>query len=168
MQESPREVAPFVDPSMLADPIDAQRVMTGRQQAFCAGPAKNIDDIGRAEALTALSQSCDAGQELSRLRAPILDGPRFAAVVARSTRAGECFTEVSQLHRATAFGRVRELQHLAQLLPGGTLLVLQRFAGRVHLLLDQELCRADVGAAEIQDAVGRIAVAPPTARILVR
>src|ERR1700674_4805062 len=167
MQESPREVAPFVDLSMLADPIDAQRVMTGRQHAFGPGPAKNVDDIGRAESLTALSQSCNAGQELPRLRAPVLDGPRFAAVITSSARAGERLTEVTQLHRTTAFGRVRELQHLAQLLAGDTLLVLQGFAGRVHLLLDQELCRADVGAAEIQDAVGRIAVAPCPARFLV-
>ncbi|SRR5258708_3547778 len=96
-----------------------------------------------------LSQSCNAGQELPRLRAPVLHGPRFAAIITCSAGAGEGLTEVTQLHRTTAFGRVRELQNLAQLLPGDTLLVLQGCAGRVHLLLDQELSGADVGAAEI-------------------
>src|SRR5580700_5713013 len=105
--------------------------MTGREHAFGSGAAKNVDDIGRAEALMALSQSCNARQELPRLHAPVLDGPRFAAVITCSARAGERFTEVTQLHRATAFGRVRELQHLTQLLTGDSLLVLQRFTGRV-------------------------------------
>src|SRR5579863_965583 len=159
MQESPREIAPFVDPAMFADPVYTQRVMTCRQHAFGPGTAKNVDDIRRPEALMALSQSCNAGQKLPRLHAPVLDGARFAAVVACSARTGKRFTEVTQLHRTTAFGRVRELQHLTQLLTGDTLLVLQRFTGRVHLLLDQGLSGADVGAAEVQRAVGRIAVA---------
>src|ERR1700679_3193637 len=154
MQESPREVAPFVDRAMFTDPVYAQRVMTGREHPFGLGATQNVDDIGRAETLMALSQSCNAGQELPRLRGPVLDGPRFAAVITCAARAGEGLTEVTQLHRTTAFGRVRELQHLAQLLPGDALLVIQRFAHRVHLLLDQELCRADIGAAEIQDAAG--------------
>src|SRR5579863_6667941 len=158
MQESPREVAPFVDPAMFADPVYAQRVVTGRKQAFCSRAAKNIDDIGRPETLMALSQSCNAGQELPRLHTPVLDGARFAAVVACAARAGERLPEVTQLHRATAFSRVGELQHLTQLLTGDALLVLQGFTGRVHLLLDQKLSGADVGAAEVQSALGRIAV----------
>src|SRR5579863_4963736 len=105
MQQSPREVAPFVDPAMLADPVDTQRVMTGREHAFGPGTAKNVDDIRRPEALAALSQSCNAGQELLRLHAPVLDRARFAAVVTCSARAGERLTEVTQLHRTTAFGR---------------------------------------------------------------
>src|SRR5258708_11040032 len=167
MQESPREVAPLVDPAMLADPVYTQRVMTGRQHAFGPRAAKNVDEVGRAEALPTLSQPRDAGQELPRLSAPVLDGPRFAAVITRSARPRERLTEVTQLHRTTALGRVRELQHLAQLLAGDALLVLQGLAGRVHLLLDQELGRADIGAAEIQDAVGRIAITPRPARFLV-
>src|SRR5208283_3159190 len=110
MQESPREVAPFVDPPMFADPVDTQCVMTAREHAFGPGAAKNVDDIGRAEALMALSQSCNTGQELPRLCAPVLDGPRFAAVITCSARAGKRLAEVTQLHRTTAFGRVRKLQ----------------------------------------------------------
>src|SRR5271170_6241427 len=159
MQQSPREIAPFVDAAMFADPMDAQRVMTGREHAFAARAAKYVDDIDRAKALTALSQACNAGQELPRLRTPVLDGARFAAVVTCRAWAGKRLTEVTQLHCTAAFGGVGELQHLAQLLAGDTLLVLQGCAARVHLLLDQELGGADVGAAEIQDAVGRIAVA---------
>src|SRR5258707_180656 len=158
MQESPREVAPLVDPAIFADPVYTQRLMTGREHSFGPRAAKNVDEVGRAEALMALSQSCNAGQELPGLRAPVLNGPRLAAIITGSARACERLTEVTQLHRTTAFGRVRELQHLAQLLTGDTLLVLQGCAGRVHFLLDQELSGADVGAAEIQDAVGRIAV----------
>src|SRR5271155_466427 len=144
MQESSREVAPFVDPAMFADPVYTQRVMTGREHAFGPGAAKNVDDIGGAVALMALSQSCNAGQELPRLHAPVLDGARFAAVIACPARAGERLTEVTQLHCTTALGRVRELQHLAQLLAGDTLLVLQGGAARVHLPLDQEFGRADI------------------------
>src|ERR1700728_4563909 len=121
MQESPREIAPFADPAMFADPVYTQCVMAGREHAFGPGAAKNIDDIGRAVALLALRQSCNARQELSRLHAPVLDGPRLAAVVTCSARAGKRFTEVAQLHRTTTFGRVRELQHLTQLLTGDTL-----------------------------------------------
>src|SRR5271154_2167351 len=60
MKESARQVAPFVDRPMFADPVYTQGIVTGREHAFGPGAAKNIDDIGRAEALMALSQSCNA------------------------------------------------------------------------------------------------------------
>src|SRR3984957_4698836 len=167
MQKSPREGAPFVDPAMFAGPVYAQVIMTGREHPFGPGTAQNVDEIGRAEALMALSQAGNAGQELPCFHAPVLDGAGFAAVITCSARAGERLAEVTQLHRTTAFGRVSELQHLAQLLTGDTLLVLQGCAVGVDLLLDQEFSGANVGSSEIQGAVGRVAAAPRPARLLV-
>jgi len=68
--------------------------------------------------------------------------------------------------------RGRPTTHIAfdemtAVLAGDALLTLQRFSAGIYLLLDQELGGADVGAAEVQGTVGRIAVAARPAGFLV-
>src|SRR6202021_1682829 len=154
------DAAPFLGRPLPTDPVDAQGVVSARKHALAAGAAQNVDDMGRAEALTALRQTRNAGHELPCLRAPILQVPRLAAIVAGSARSGEGFAQVAQLNRSAALGRLRVVQHLPQLLTCDALLFLEgRARPRIDLLLNQEFRRPYVGGPEIKGAARRVSVA---------
>src|SRR6267378_1147769 len=137
MEQGAGNVAPFVDRSLFPDSVDAQRVMSARKHSLGARAAQDVDDLGRPEALSALSQACDAGHELLGFRAPVLQRSGLATIVAGAARARECLAEVAQLDRPAAFGRLGVAQHLAQLLARNALFVLEgRARIRIDLLLN--------------------------------
>ena len=80
----------------------------------------------------------------------------------------EGLVEVAQLNGAAAFGGFGVAQDLPQLLARDALLALERIAGvGIDFLLDEELGGADILQAEIQRAIGRIAVASGASGFLV-
>jgi len=113
MEQGTGDAAPFVDRSLLADAVNAQRVMSARKHSLGARAAQDVDDLGSPEALSALRQARDAGHEL-----PGFPCSSPAAFAARSNcrraaaRARESLAEVAQLDRSAAFGRLGVAQPL--------------------------------------------------------
>src|SRR6202011_1947168 len=132
-----------------------------REHPLGARTAQDVDDLSRPEALSALREARDAGHELPGFQAPILQRSRLAAVVASPARSGKLLTQVTQLNRPAAFGRLGIVQHLPQLLARKALLFFEgRTRIRIDFLLNQEFRRADIGGAEIQGTARGIAITP--------
>jgi len=168
MQQGACDRAPLLQRALFADPVNSQRIVAARENPRRARAAQNVDDLCRPKALSALREARNARQELPRFDAPILHRSRFAAVVAGAARTCKLLVEVAQQDRAPAFGRFGIIEHLAQLAPRDSLLLLERGAAdRVELLLNQIVGRADVGGAEIQQAARRVTVAAGAARLLI-
>src|SRR5882757_11203536 len=131
---------------VLADAMDAQLVVVARKHALGATAAQYVDDMGRSESLTPLRQARHAREQLLGLHSPVVEFPRFAAVVTCAARRRIHFIEIAQLDGATAFGRLSVAQDLTQLLSSDALFLFKRLAAiGVDLLLDQKISSAYVG-----------------------
>jgi len=60
MEQGACDAAPFLDRPLPPDPVDAQGVMSARKHTLGARAAQDVDDLGRAEALSALREARDA------------------------------------------------------------------------------------------------------------
>ena len=115
-------MAPLIDAARLADAVDAQRAMAAIDQLLRFAAAKDFDQVRTAVALATLRKARHTGQVLPSFERPILKRSWFAAVVAAVARGREDLAEVLQQHSTTTLCRLREAQHLPQLLPRHALL----------------------------------------------